>query len=123
MSKATHTDPVVASPEQPSSINSFAGKDREALVSDIVKEMRKDSVKEEASAKLKKGDWLQALSKFFQHPAVLLILGFTITGWIGAKLANNWQSQEWNRQQGVQSKEWERQQQRLVKIRDTDLKY
>lgn len=70
-----------------------------------------------------KWDWLKYIPKFFQHPAVLLVIGFAITGWVGARLANHWQQQEWDRQQKIQNNEWERQQLRLIDIHGIDLKY
>jgi uncharacterized integral membrane protein len=44
----------------------------------------------------KKLSWFSA---FFKHPAVLLILGFFLTGWIGGALTNHWKSREWENQQ------------------------
>jgi hypothetical protein len=38
-------------------------------------------------------------SSFFKHPAVLLVLGFFLTGWIGGALTNHWKSREWENQQ------------------------
>lgn len=38
-------------------------------------------------------------SKFWQHPAVLLILGFLLTGAAGAWLAHYWKESEWTNQQ------------------------
>lgn len=63
------------------------------------------------------------ISSFFQHPAVLLIIGFALTGIIGAWLTGRWQRNEWDRQQFVQSQEWDRQQLRLLDIHSIDLKY
>jgi uncharacterized integral membrane protein len=44
----------------------------------------------------KKLSWFSA---FFKHPAVLLVLGFFLTGWIGGALTNHWKSREWENQQ------------------------
>jgi len=85
--------------QQSASSTGVTVNEREALISEIVHEIRKDSIKEDASSKLKKEDWPKRISKFFQHPAVLIVIGFAITGLIGGWLANRWQSQEWERQQ------------------------
>lgn len=112
MPEAQQPEPAVSPHVQPHDASPSAAIDREALVDDIVREIRKDSVKEEALAKLKKADAQGGFSKFFQHPATLLIIGFALTGVFGLLLTNK-----------VQKQEWERQQQRLVKIRNADLKY
>jgi hypothetical protein len=39
------------------------------------------------------------LSQFWQHPAVLLVLGFLCTGAAGAWLTSYWKQSEWNNQQ------------------------
>lgn len=40
-----------------------------------------------------------AISTFFKHPAVLLLLGFLSTGVLGASLASFWKSREWHNEQ------------------------
>lgn len=123
--------PTEQEPEQP---NVFGGKERELLINEIVREMKKDALKEDAADKMAKGDWRKSISNFFAHPAVLLLIGFAATGILGGLLAHYLQSQEWNRQQALQSQEWnrqqilqgqewERQQLRLVNIHGIDLKY
>lgn len=99
------------------------GIDREALIKEIVQEMRKDTVKEEALTKLKKANWLGLVSNFFQHPATLLLIGFALTACIGGWLTNRWQTQEWNRQKLIERNEWERQQLRLIDIHVINIKY
>jgi hypothetical protein len=86
-------------PVQSSNPNVFTGEERKALVDEIVKEINKDSVKDDALAKLKKRNWGELISKFFQHPAVLLVIGFAISGYIGTRITTNWQHQEWEKQQ------------------------
>jgi hypothetical protein len=54
---------------------------------------------------------------------VLLVIGFVLTGFMGALLTHYWHTQEWEREQKAQSKEWERQQRRLLDIKKIDLKY
>lgn len=108
MPEARPTEPVVSPPAQPANIDPLAMENRKALVDDIVRDMRKDSVKQAALAELNKANAQKLVAKFFQHPATLLVLGFALTGLVGLKL-----------QQG----EWERQQQRLVEIHEVDLKY
>ncbi|HMG74892.1 MAG TPA: hypothetical protein VK582_15430 [Pyrinomonadaceae bacterium] len=101
----------------------FIENEREALITEIVREMKKDSLKQDASKKLTKEGLGELVYDFFKHPAVLLIIGFLLTGCIGTFLTNNWHRQEWDRQQRIQSKEWERQQRRLLDIKKIDLKY
>lgn len=88
-----------------------------ALISEIVSQIR-DQLKQD-----QKASWPKRISKFFQHPAFLLVLGFAITGLIGGLLANRWQRKEWDRQQEIQKNEWERQQLRTLDIHGIDLKY
>lgn len=103
---------VVAEPK-PSDTTSVSPWDRrESLVKEVVDEIRRDALKEDALKKLRKADWPDRISKFFQHPAALLVIGFALTGWIGGSLANAWQRNE-----------WERQQLRLIEIHGIELKY
>lgn len=97
-SKDTNVAPtnLPTNPEKPSI---YQGAERKALIDEIVNEMSKDAIKVDALAQLKKADLQELISKFFQHPAVLLIVGFALTGLIGAYLTNRWQSQEWEREQ------------------------
>lgn len=97
--------------------------DREALIKEIVQEMRKDAVKEEAPTKLKKANWLGLVSNFFKHPATLLLIGFAFTAGVGGWLTNRWQRQEWDRQQLIERNEWERQQLRQIDIHVINIKY
>jgi hypothetical protein len=87
---------------------------RKTLINDIVSQIRTDSFI--ALAKLEgesrgRRVW-RGFCNFCQHQAVLLIIGFIITGYFGTQLANSWQSQE-----------WERQQLRLLDIEGLKLKY
>lgn len=108
MAKAQRKEPVDRTPSQPEVVDHLAVQDRDALINDIVREMRKDSVKEAARAKLNKAGGWRVVAKSLQHPAALLVLGFALTGLVGLRL-----------QQG----EWDRQQKRLIEIRKVDLKY
>jgi hypothetical protein len=44
-------------------------------------------------------------SKFFAHPAILLLLGFLFTGVVGGLLANYWKAREWENQQRYLAKQ------------------
>jgi hypothetical protein len=121
--KDNEITPPIGALNQPNEPNVFTGPERAALVNEIVTELQKDSLKEDVEAKLVFGTWAKRISKFFQHPAVLLVISFIITGVIGALVANRWQSREWNRQQKLQSEEWDRQQLRLLDLHGIDVKY
>ena len=73
--------------------------EREALIKAIVTEMRKDALKCDVSLQLRKTSRAQAISNFLKHDAVLVFIGFVVTGLMGGWIANRWQRQEWNRQQ------------------------
>ena len=47
----------------------------------------------------------QRPSKFFGHPAVLLVIGFIFTSVLGASLSSYWQSRQWHRQQSLQARQ------------------
>jgi len=110
----THEEGAAARADsaEPSEPTTLTTSERESLIDTIVNEIRKDSLKHDVSLKLTKRNWLNSISSFFQHPAVLVFIGFIITGLIGGWIANRWQRQEWNRQQL-----------RLIDIRGADLKY
>ena len=108
MSEAHDTGPLSSPPAEPAGADLSSAQERKTLVDDIVREMRRDSVKEAASAKLNKANVARLVAQFFKHPATLLVLGFTLTGMVGLKL---------------QRGEWDRQQRRLIEIREADLKY
>lgn len=112
MSEPAQPEPAAGAPAQPAAANTSPVRDGEALVNDIVREIRKDSVREAALAKLKKPSARERFSKLFQHPAMLLVMGFALTSIVGLLLTHE-----------IQKQEWERQQRRLVEIRDADLKY
>ena len=110
-------------PNPPTSLSTQAvnqtltDKDRTALIDEIVKEMRKDLLKQEAGKKLDKLSW------FFSQSAVLLVISFTLTGIVGAIITGRLQRAEWDRQKLVERQEWERQQTRLADIQGINLKY
>lgn len=85
--------------------------DRRALIDEIVSEMRKDALREQAAKKLNRS-WAQILSNIFTQPAVLLVLGFALTGLVGTFITGRWQKAEWDRQQT-----------RLIEIQGVNLKY
>ncbi len=86
--------------------------ERRVLVDEIVSEMRKDALKEQAAEKLTKLTWAQFFSNLSTQPAVLLVLGFALTGLVGTFITGRWQKAEWDRQQT-----------RLVEIQGINLKY
>jgi hypothetical protein len=86
--------------------------ERRVLVDEIVREMRKDALKEQAAEKLTKLTWAQFFSNLSTQPAVLLVLGFALTGLVGTFITGRWQKAEWDRQQT-----------RLVEIQGINLKY
>lgn len=63
--------------------------DRDALKEEILEEIRKEAAKKKPS--------------FFQHPAVLLVIGFLLTGGVGTWLTSYWQSKEQAKQQAEQA--------------------
>lgn len=121
--KVDELSPPAGASNQPNGPRLFTGPERAALVNEIVTELQKDSLKEDVETELEFGTRAKRISKFFQHPAVMLVISFIITGVIGAFLANVWQSREWERQQKLQGKEWERQQLRLLDLHGIDVKY
>jgi len=110
-------------PPSQSTSELFAGAERERIITEIVEEIRKDGIKSEAGARIKQLSWGERISGFFQHPAVLIIIGFLATGVVGGILANRWQRTESERQEERQTQEWNRQQRRLLTIHNIDLKY
>lgn len=118
--KSIPHDPI---PEQSQDTSVLSPERQKTLVNEIVNEIRKDSLKDAALAQLGKSEASNAISKFFQHPAALLVLGFALTGLIGAWITSSWQRAEWDRQKDREAREWERQQLRLTEIRGIDLKY
>lgn len=78
-------------------------KEMERLRVSLLKELkRRESLKSDILDELK---GKRRSSKFFSHPAVLLVLGFIFTSVLGASLSSYWQSREWHRQQSLQAKE------------------
>ena len=109
--------------EVPSNQTQLSEMDRRVLINEIVDEMRKDSLKEGVAKKLANLSWTEFLSGVLAQPAVLLILGFALTGIIGTWIAGRLQRAEWDRQQRIESQEWDRQQTRLVDIHGINMKY
>jgi hypothetical protein len=120
---SSQPDAISDLPEPLNTPNVFTDEERKSLINEIVAEMRKDSIKEDALKELRRTNWPDVIAKFFQHPATLLIIGFVLTGMIGARLTANWQRAEWDRQKAKEIEEWNRQQQRLIVIHSIDLKY
>lgn len=73
--------------------------DREALKREVLDELKREALKKEIVAELQTADRPFSFSKFAQHPALLLLLGFILTSGFGTWLAYYWQSKEWSRQQ------------------------
>src|SRR6266702_1717540 len=55
----------------------------------------KDEMRRLLQAETSQSSW----SRFWQHPAILLILGFLFTGVAGAWLTSYWKQSEWDNQQ------------------------
>lgn len=86
--------------------------DKEVLKGEVLAELEKENFKKEIVNELQSTKSKSSLSSITKHPAVLLIIGFALTGFVGTWLASSWQKREWDRQQS-----------RLVKIRGVDQKY
>lgn len=89
-----------------------AGIDKEQLKREVLEELERDELKGEIVRELKPAPEKGGLSKGLQHPLVLLVVGFIMTGVVVQFLASSWQSREWNRQQT-----------RLAQLREVDQKY
>ncbi|HVG34239.1 MAG TPA: hypothetical protein VM911_14210 [Pyrinomonadaceae bacterium] len=81
------------------------------LLKDVEKEFLKREILKELDA-APKGDpsffqrpGFKALAGFFQHSAVLLFLGFLLTGVIGSALTSTWQNNSWIAQQSLLAKQ------------------
>lgn len=96
---------------------------KEDLKKEILEELSRETLKKDILKEIEEKNPKFSLLKLAQHPFVLLILGFILTGIIGNWITSSWQSREWSRQQTVQSSEWNRQQLRLVQIREIEQKY
>jgi hypothetical protein len=78
-------------------------KEMQRLRASLLKELKKrESLKKDILDELKDK---RKPSKFFGHPAVLLVLGFIFTSVLGASFSSYWQSREWHRQQSLQAKQ------------------
>jgi hypothetical protein len=92
--------------------NDLKQEERERLKKEIIEELERDAIKKDVLSALGKEAWKPSFSKFIQHPVFILIVTFVLTGYLGSKLAAEWQSREWDRQQL-----------RLVQLHNSDLKY
>jgi hypothetical protein len=95
-------------------------REREAFQSEILLALA--SFRQEVSQKIEDVD-SKTSPKLSRNPLLLLIVGFVLTGILGAWITLAFQSREWNRQQSMQSSEWNKQQIRLVQIHEVDQKY
>lgn len=100
-----------------------SGMERRVLIDEIVQEMKKDLLKEAVGKKFANSSWGEFLFNMLGQPAVLLILGFALTGIIGTFITGRWQRAEWDRQKQIEREEWDRQQTRLVDIHGINMKY
>jgi hypothetical protein len=98
-------------------------RERELIKQEILNELRKERLKKELVDEIQKRSKAGSLTSFIQHPGILLLLSFALTGIVGTLLTTRWQRNEWNRQQALQTIEWNRQQSRLTQIRNIDHKY
>lgn len=69
----------------------------------ILTELEQTSLKNEVLRELKEASTKRTSP--FQHPAILLILGFLLTGVVGTWLASYWQTKEQEKQQQQQARE------------------
>lgn len=116
-------NPFPPGSEVPANQTQWSEAERRVLIDEIVKEMRKDSLKQEAAKKFANLSWAEFFSGLLNQPAGLLVLGFALTGIIGSFITVQWQRAEWNRQQLIERQEWDRQQTRLVDIHGINMKY
>jgi preprotein translocase subunit Sss1 len=72
-----------------------------SVLSDQEKERIREveNLKESIRKELQKPKKDELISGFFAHPAVLLILGFVLTGLVGGALTDKWKAREWDNQQ------------------------
>jgi hypothetical protein len=70
------------------------------LIEEAAKELQIDQLKKELTAKIKDAKSKRSFGSIVAHPAVLLIIGFILTGILGNILTARWQGREWDRQQG-----------------------
>ncbi len=85
------------------------------LKKEILAEIRKELLKREILKELEEAEKppptffhrpaFKALSSFFQHSAVLLLIGFILTGVIGSALTSAWQNNSWMTQQSLLAKQ------------------
>ena len=76
---SSRKEPVARTSDQPEDAEFLTARGREAIVNDIVREMRKDSLKESVRANLNRASGWRVVGKSLQHPAALLVLGFALT--------------------------------------------
>lgn len=84
--------------------------EKESLKKEILDTLEKESLKKELIEELEKKKF--SLGEWLEHPAVLLVLAFFLTGAAGTWLTKYWQGKEWNRQQSY-----------LIQQRILDLRY
>ena len=66
-----------------------------SIKDELLDELRKqDNLKKELLKELQPTDWASSFSRFIQHPALLLIIGFLLTSGLGAGVTYFWQKRE-----------------------------
>jgi hypothetical protein len=85
--------------------------DLKILVTEAVNELQRDQLKQELLKKIRDAERKTSIGKLAAHPAVLVFIGFILTGFFGTLITSRWQRAEWDRQQ-----------QRLIQIRSIEQK-
>lgn len=66
-----------------------------SIKDELLDELRKqDNLRKELLKDLQPTDWASSFSRFIQHPALLLIIGFLLTSGLGAGVTYFWQKRE-----------------------------
>jgi hypothetical protein len=77
----------------------FNQEEKEALKREVLEELRKDALKKEIISELKPAVMKYSVWQYAQNPVSLLLLGFVLTGVLGAGLTSYWKNKEWDYQQ------------------------
>lgn len=64
------------------------------LKKQIVAEVKKDALLKSVAAHEERRGRAHQVSRFFQHPAVLVLLTFVCTSWLGSYLTSSWQGKQ-----------------------------
>jgi hypothetical protein len=73
--------------------------EKATLKKEILNDLKRDLLKKEILDELKPTDWKQRISELARHPLTLIVLGFALTGVIGAWLSSYSERTKWDYQQ------------------------